>query len=105
MDIESKIKELLSDEEKRNSLFQYNELDTSPKKLIDCPHEIIFSVEANIMEQNDKHENISSKLIHKRNFHMPVPPEKEPEEYMEGFLKHFENCLLNTIKETNDATG
>lgn len=99
-DIESKIKELLKDEESRANLLQYQELDTSPKKLIDSPHEIVFSIEANILEQNEKHENVSSKLIHKRNFHMPVPPGKDPDKYMDGFLKHFEQCLLNTVKES-----
>ena len=102
MDIESKVKEILEDPEKRKEFLQYEELDTAPKKLIDCPHEIIFSVEANILEQNEKHENVGSKLIHKTNFHMEVPEGKDAIKYMEGFLQHFQECLLQTAKKEND---
>tara|TARA_E500000331_G_C16892085_1_gene555205 strand:- start:54 stop:362 length:309 start_codon:yes stop_codon:yes gene_type:complete len=101
MDIESKVKEILEDPEKRKEFLQYDEIDSSPKKLIDAPHEIVFTVEANILEQNEKHENVSSKLIHKRNFHMAVPENKDALEYMEGFLQHFEKCLLRTEEEKN----
>ena len=101
MDIEAKVKEILQDPEKRKEFLGYEELNTAPKKLIDCPHEIIFSVEANILEQNENHENIASKSIHKRNFHMPVPEKEDPMQYMQGFLEHFEKCLLQTEKEKN----
>lgn len=103
MDIEQKIKDILNDPEKRQEFLGYEELNTSPKKLIDCSHEIVFSVEANILEQNEKHENVASTLIHKRNFHMEVPPKVDPTEYMEGFLKHFEQCLLQTKEKENNG--
>jgi hypothetical protein len=99
MDIEAKIKDILADPEKRKEIFAYQELDNTPKKLIDSPHEIVFSVEANILEQNNNHENIGSRLLHKRNFHMPVPPQQDPAEYMEAFLKHFETALIESAKQ------
>lgn len=102
MDIEKTVKELLDDPKFKEEILGYAELNTSPRKLIDCPHEIIFSVESNIMEQNEKRENVGSKLIHKRNFHMPVPPGEDPEEYMSIFLKHFENSLAKTAKEISN---
>tara|TARA_B100000902_G_C26407748_1_gene480824 strand:+ start:38 stop:346 length:309 start_codon:yes stop_codon:yes gene_type:complete len=102
MDIESKVKEILQDPEKRKEFLKYEELDNTPKKLIDAPHEIVFTVEANILEQNEKHENIGSRLIHKTNFHMPVPEGKDAMEYMDGFLQHFQQCLLNTEEKINE---
>lgn len=102
MDIEKTVKELLDDPKFKEEMLGYAELNTSPRKLIDCPHEIIFSVESNIMEQNERRENVRSKLIHKRNFHMPVPPGKDPEEYMLNFLQHFERSLINAAKETSN---
>jgi hypothetical protein len=101
MDIETKIKEILQDPDKRKTFLGYEELDTTPKKLIDCAHEIVFSVEANILEQNEKHENIKSTMIHKTTFHMPVPEKCDPAEYMKVFIKHFEECLIQTKKEEN----
>ena len=98
MDIEQKVKDLLKDPNFKDKVLGYEELETSPKKLIDCPHEVIFSVEANIMKQNEKREHVGSVMIHKRNFHIPVPIGKNPEEYMEVFLKHFEQALVNTAK-------
>ena len=102
MDIEAKVKEILDNPEKRKEFLEYEELDTSPKKLIDCPHEIVFTVESNILEQNEKHENVSSTFLHKRTFHMEVPPKEDPKKYMDGFLQHFEQCLLNTIEEKDE---
>lgn len=102
MDIEAKVKEILEDPEKRKEILAYEELDNTPKKLIDSPHEIVFSVEANILEQNSNHENIGSRLLHKRNFHMPVPAQKDPEEYMEAFLKHFETALVESAKQMKE---
>lgn len=101
MDIESKVKEILDDPEQRKEILGYQELDTTPKKLIDSPHEIVFTVEANILEQNEKHENVSCKLLHKTNFHMEVPENKDAMKYMEGFLQHFQQCLLQSEKEQN----
>lgn len=99
MDIEAKIKAILDDPEQRKTFLGYDELDTSPKKLIDCPYEIVFVVEANIMQQNEKHENVNSKMIHKTTFHMPVPEGDDALEYMNTFLKHFEQCLIQTKKQ------
>lgn len=103
MDIEQKVKELLDNPETRKEILGYEELDTSPKKLIDCQHEIIFTVESNILQQNEKGENTTSSMIHKRNFHMPVPQGNNPIEYMEIFLKHFEECLINTHNTAEKA--
>lgn len=99
MDIETKIKEILQDPELKNEYLGYSELDTSPKKLIDCAHEIVFSVEANILEQNEKHENTKSVMIHRTTFHMPVPESHDPQEYMKTFMQHFEECLIHTKKK------
>ena len=102
VNIEQKIKEIMEDPEKRSEFFQYDELDTTPKQLTDAAHEIIFSVESSIFEQNEKRENAKLKKIHKTNFHMPVPEGKDAMKYMDGFLQHFQQCLLNTEEKINE---
>ena len=103
VNIEQKIKEIMEDPEKRSEFFQYDELDTTPKQLTDAAHEIVFSVESSIFEQNEKRENAKLKKIHKTNFHMPVPEGDDAIEYMQTFLTHFQESLVNTAKELEDG--
>ena len=103
VNIEQKIKEIMEDPEKRSEFFQYDESDTAPRQLTDAAHEIVFSVESSIFEQNEKKENTKLKKIHKTNFHMPVPENADAIEYMQIFLKHFQESLVNTAKELKDG--
>ena len=103
VNVEQKIREIMEDPEKRSEFFQYDELDTTPKQLTDAAHEIVFSVESSIFEQNEKRENTKLKKIHKTNFHIPVPEGDDAIEYMQIFLKHFQESLVNTAKELKDG--
>ena len=103
VNIEQQIKDIMEDPEKRSEFLQYDELDTSPKKITDAAHEVVFSVECSIFEQNEKRENTNLKKLYKRNFHMPVPETSDANEYMEKFLQHFQQSLINAAKETNDG--
>lgn len=69
-----------------------------PDKLLICPHEIIFTVIAHVMEENDKGELVSSKEICKKNYHIPVPPNNDYNRYMDAFFKHIENCISSSAK-------
>ena len=78
------------------------------KKLLDCRHEIVFTLIANVIEQNDQGEAVASKHICKKNYHIPVPATKDYNTYMTAFFEFLENCIANSaqqanpIQETND---
>ncbi len=79
-----------------------------PDKLIICPHEIVFTVIANVLEENEKGELIGSKEICQKNYHIPVPPKHDYNTYMQAFFSHLEECIKSSAKhatkksETND---
>lgn len=74
------------------------------KKLIDCQHEIIFSIIANVLSQNEKGEIVGVKEVCKKNFHIPVPIDKDYKDYMNRFFEYLESNILQTIRETNNDT-
>lgn len=75
---------------------------SKPKKLIQCAHEIIFNITAHVMEENEQGETTSSVEICTKNFHIPVPFNKDYKSYMKTFFDHLETSILNTIQETNE---
>ena len=100
--IEDIINEFLENEkENRQHIHQYSEIDSSPKKLIDCPHEIIATLDISVMEQNSQGENIFSKESHIRHYHIPVPPKHDYNVYANAFIKKFEQALANSTTELN----
>ena len=74
-----------------------------PKKLISCPHEIVFNLRASVMEENEKGEIVSCKEVCQKDYHIPVPPKKDYTTYMECFFKYLENCITNSAKNTNES--
>lgn len=77
------------------------QLNQKPKKLIDCAHEIVFTVTANVLMENEKREIIGTEEVCTKNFHIPVPVDKDYKVFMKAFFEHIEKCLLTSIKETN----
>lgn len=77
--------------------------DNNPEKLIDCQHEIIFKITANVLEQNDNGELTSSKEICGKNYHIPVPSGAPYKEYMDSFFTFLENCLLESADKSYTA--
>lgn len=69
-----------------------------PEKLLVCPHEIVFTVIAHILEENEKGELIASKEICQKNYHIPVPPQSDYNKYMDTFFKHIEKCISSSAK-------
>lgn len=72
-------------------------------KLIECRHEIVISVTANIMEEDDMGELVGTKEICKKNYHIPVPSDKDYHHYLEGFFNFLEQCMGSSIEKTNET--
>jgi hypothetical protein len=76
---------------------------THTKKLTNSPHEIIFEITANVMEENNKGEIIGTKEICTKKYHIPVPIDKDYDIYMKTFFQHIEDCLLSAAKTSQDS--
>jgi hypothetical protein len=94
------------DDDKFKEWIGQKELDLpeaeSIKKLIDCQHEIVFTITGNVLSQNDKGEIIGLKEMCKKNFHIPVPTNRDYKKYMRRFFEYLESNLLQTISDTNE---
>lgn len=69
-----------------------------PEKVLSCPHEVVFTVIANVLEENEKGETIGSKEICQKNYHIPVPAMHDYNIYMDSFFKFLENCITSSAK-------
>ena len=76
---------------------QKEELNGENKKLIECPHEIIFKVTANVLEENKDGQLVSSKEICTKDYHIPVPADKDYKEYMNIFFEFLVLLLINFV--------
>jgi phosphatidylethanolamine-binding protein (PEBP) family uncharacterized protein len=85
----------------KNYVREVPDLD-SPKKLISCPHEIIFDIKATVMEENEKGEVVGCKEICRKDYHIPVPPKKDYNLYMESFFEYLEKCITSSIKHSEE---
>lgn len=73
-------------------------------KLIECRHEILIGVTANIMEEDDMGQLVGSKEICKKNYHIPVPSDKDYNHYLKGFFDFLETCMSSSIDKANENT-
>lgn len=96
-DIDDLVKNFIDNLQKEQQIHpdksSYGDLDDSDKKLIACPHEIVFNITANVLEENDKAELIGSKEICSKKYHIPVPIDKDYHIFMTAFFQHLESCL------------
>lgn len=83
-----------------DSLAQMISEDTA--KLIDCRHEIVINVIASVYEQDDEGNTVGIKEIEKRNYHIPVPPTKDHNEYTKGFFGFLEECMSNSSIKSDE---
>lgn len=74
---------------------------SSNQKLLKCTHEIIFTITARVMEENIKGEIIGDKEICVKNYHIPVPINKEYNDYMSTFFDYLESKIIEGIDHTN----
>lgn len=74
-----------------------NFIQQSNSKLIECRHEIVISVIAHVLEDDDEGQTVGSKEICKKNYHIPVPSHRDYNEYLDGFFKFLENCMSTSV--------
>jgi hypothetical protein len=104
-----KFQEFISQEELDNVLKFKQEFNNPMKqetieKAIACPHEIVFTINANVLTENEKGELTGTKEICVKNYHIPVPIDKDYKEYMSVFFKYIEDQIINCINKTDEAT-
>ena len=73
-----------------------NQLDMFPEhtKLIDCPLELTFNLSINILEQDTEGRNIGSAGLSNYTYHIPVPTGQDHQQYIQTFISHFEQAML-----------
>lgn len=80
-----------------------NEISQEHEKLLDCRHEIIITVTAKVLEQDEVGNPVGTKEICKQNYHIPVPQNKDYHEYMGGFFNRLQRCIMTSDQETTGS--
>lgn len=80
-------------------------MGTENTKLIECRHEIIISVLATVMEEDEEGKTIGTKQIAKQTYHIPVPSNRNHEEYLKGFFNFIENCMSTSAEKMESNEG
>jgi hypothetical protein len=75
-----------------------------PGKLIQCTHEIVFTVTARVLEENLKGEIVGEKEVSIKTYHIPVPIDKDYKNYMTTFFKYLEDKMIETIDHSNETS-
>lgn len=116
MDIEDNEKKIIEENLKKLQNISQKEIDTiletkeasqNPikeqelNKLLDCAHEIVFTINAHVLTQNEKGELTGTKEICVKNYHIPVPIDKDYNHYMKTFFEYLEKKIIETIQDTN----
>lgn len=85
----------------------YSELDQGmaegTKKLISCKHEIVFNIRARVLEEDDTGQTVGTKSICVKNYHIPVPSDKDYDIYMKTFFDHLEKCISASAKQAKES--
>lgn len=72
-------------------------------KLISCPHEIIFTITANVLAENKEGQTVDSVELLTNTYHMPVPEGKDYNEFMESFMSFFEKSMIDAHQNASQA--
>lgn len=91
-DILNKLYELYDD----TSFTTREDLPGKTTKLMDCPHEIVFKITASVLEEDKEGQLVSSKEVCTKDYHIPVPIDKDYKEYMKIFFNFLENGLASS---------
>ena len=76
------------------------DLDNKPKKLIDCSHELVFKIVANVLEENTDGTLVGSKEIYAQNYHIPVPADNDYKVFVDTFFGFLEESLSSAASKT-----
>lgn len=68
-------------------------MDSESIKLIDCRHEILIKVTAHTIEQDAIGNTVGTKEVCQKNYHIPVPENKDHNIYLSGFFDFLEGCM------------
>ncbi len=79
----------------------HNQIQLQNSKLIDCRHEIVIGLTATIYEQDETGNTSGAKEICQKNYHIPVPANKDYHEYLSGFFGFLENCMATSVEKTD----
>jgi hypothetical protein len=74
-------------------------------KLISCAHEIVFSVTANVLEENKEGQNVGSVELLSQTYHMPVPENKHYIDFVNAFMEFFEKTMAESYNEAGKNTA
>jgi len=88
---------------KQNSLA--NEISQEYDKLLECPHELVITVNAKVLEQDETGNVVGINEICKQNYHVPVPQNKNYHEYMAGFFDRLQKCIMESDKEATEKAS
>ena len=71
-------------------------------KLIDCPHEIIFSLGINVLEQDKEGYVVANREVSTKTYHIPVPTGIKYIEYVKTFTDFFEEAMVTAANKTDE---
>lgn len=83
----------------------YQNLSGEPEKLSHAPHEIVFNITANVLEENEKGEKTRSKHICTKYYHIPIPIDGNYNIFMDAFFNFLEESLSSAASKTYEQTN
>jgi hypothetical protein len=78
-------------------------LNNKPTKLIECSHEIVFKIVANVLEENTDGTVVGAKEIYAQNYHIPVPSGNDYKVFVDTFFGFLEQSLSTAAEKTYDS--
>ena len=82
-----------------------NEISQEYEKLLECRHEIVITVNAKVLEQDETGNVVGINEICKQNYHVPVPQNKNYHEYMAGFFNKLQKSIMESDKEATEKAS
>lgn len=83
---------------------QYQDLFEGQSKKIDCSHELVFNVSANLYKSSEELPQDICENILIKNYHIPVKEDANTKAFMDAFFNFLENCLASSAKHAYENT-
>jgi len=84
--------------EENNFNNNYDEFFVDEQKLSECKYELLFSISASLLEENEGQLS-NSQNIYAQNYHIPIPNDKDHKIFLNTFFKFLENSLSASASE------
>jgi hypothetical protein len=88
--------------ENKNYTDSYDQFFVDENKLSECKFELVFSLTASLLEQDDTGNVINTKNMYTQNYHIPIPDEKNHKIFLDTFFKYLEGHILESSKVAYD---